>query len=159
MSTRGLFGYIIEGDYTAEYKSHDSYPGGLGEDFLKDCLNGTIHVIEHESISFIKDSLFCEWAYFYNLDNKEFEIYKGVQKKPQNGNPFGQNGEDGYYPCKLIFRGTLENTKKLFNDEWFNLPDSDDSSIDESTDNIFEKKCQIYMRDNKLEAIINDTKS
>ena len=59
------------------------------------------HILD--SSDFIKDSLFCEYAYIINLDSMEFEVYKGFQKEPQPGNKFGELPDNlGYYPCKLI---------------------------------------------------------
>jgi hypothetical protein len=107
MSTSGLKGYINKGEYLAEYVSH-AYPSGLGWDFYKDCKDGFIDLIEENKIEFIKDSLFCEWAYFYDTETKIFEIWKGFQKYPDDNNPFGYKcDEDGYYPCKRIFRGDI----------------------------------------------------
>ena len=50
---------------------------------------------------FIKDSLFCEYAYIINLDTNVLEFYKGFQHVPQDGNRYGIEKTDGYYPCKL----------------------------------------------------------
>lgn len=61
--------------------------------------------IEHYTFSndFIKDSLFCEYAYIINLDTMKLEFYDGYQKIPQKGNFFGSKpNEDGYYPCRLV---------------------------------------------------------
>ena len=33
---------------------------------------------------FMQDSLFCEWAYIYNLDKGILEVYKGFQQEPQD---------------------------------------------------------------------------
>jgi hypothetical protein len=30
---------------------------------------------------FVHDSLFCEWAYIWNFDTEEFEVYQGFNKK------------------------------------------------------------------------------
>lgn len=54
--------------------------------------------------NFIRDSLFCEYAYIINLDDEVLEFYEGFQKTPQLGNRYGttlEDGYDGYYPCKL----------------------------------------------------------
>ena len=51
---------------------------------------------------FIKDSLFCEYAYIINLDNNMLEFYQGFQSKPQEGNRYGMEESRGYYPCKLV---------------------------------------------------------
>lgn len=60
-----------------------------------------------DGISFIKDSLFCEYAYIINLDDEVLEFYEGFQKEAQKGNRYGETEEDGYYPCKLVFTISL----------------------------------------------------
>jgi hypothetical protein len=64
--------------------------------------NGELQDIQ-DAANFIKDSLFCEYAYIIDLDNLTIELYKGFQHEPQEGNPFGtepcRNGD--YYPCRL----------------------------------------------------------
>lgn len=58
---------------------------------------------------FIKDSLFCEYAYIINLDTRELEFYKGFQHEPQSGNRYGETANDnGYYPCRLTATIPLE---------------------------------------------------
>ena len=111
MSTRGLWGFIQGENYTANYKHSDAYPSGLGAEFWSACKTGELggYGIEEESIDFIRDSLFCEWAYFYDRDTGVFEIWKGFQKVPDPQNPFGQEkDDDGYYPCRRIFQGPVE---------------------------------------------------
>lgn len=61
-----------------------------------------------DCISFIKDSLFCEYAYIINLDDEVLEFYEGFQKEAQKGNRYGETEEDGYYPCKLVFAISLD---------------------------------------------------
>lgn len=51
---------------------------------------------------FIKDSLFCEYAYIINLDEECLEFYIGFQKTPCEDNRYGTESEDNYYPCKLV---------------------------------------------------------
>ena len=54
---------------------------------------------------FIRDSLFCEYAYIINLDDRVLELYTGFQRKLQEGNRYGTApNEGGYYPCKLLDR-------------------------------------------------------
>ena len=62
MSTRGLYGYIENDEYSANYNHSDSYPSGLGTEFLTACKNKDFSGfgIEEDDINFIKDSLFCE---------------------------------------------------------------------------------------------------
>jgi len=53
--------------------------------------------------NFIKESLFCEYAYVINLDTMKLEFYDGYQKESQPSNRFGEiPNEDGYYPCRLV---------------------------------------------------------
>lgn len=58
--------------------------------------------------NFIKDSLFCEYAYIINLDDEVLEFYEGFQKKPQKGNRYGITDDRGYYPCKLSLTFPLD---------------------------------------------------
>ena len=52
---------------------------------------------------FIKDSLFCEYAYIYDVDSRALEFYDGFQKVPQKSNLYGcELNEDGYYPCRMV---------------------------------------------------------
>lgn len=65
-----------------------------------------------DSKEFIKDSLFCEWAYIVNLDTLKLEIYQGFQTKPtKNGRYKARksskwtpkyDGDEFYYPCEMI---------------------------------------------------------
>lgn len=129
MSTRGLKGYINNGEYQAHYIHSDAYPSGLGIDFYKDCKSKYIGLdcnpnpegvdFEENEISFIKNSLFCEWAYFYDPQTKIFEIWKGFQKFPDNKNPFGfECDESGFYPCRRIFKGDINTIdENIFSDK------------------------------------------
>lgn len=53
---------------------------------------------DHE---FIKESLFCEYAYIINLDTNMLEYYIGFQSYPTIDNRYGCVQSDGYYPCRL----------------------------------------------------------
>jgi len=49
---------------------------------LEPYLNGKVKLmIDNES--FLKDSLFCEYAYIVNLDKEVFEVWVGFKKEPQ----------------------------------------------------------------------------
>lgn len=74
-----------------------------------------------DSSEFIKDSLFCEYAYIVNLDTGMLEFWKGWQKVPQEGNRYGVEPrmEEGlrdvtkYYPCRLALEIPLTDTAAL----------------------------------------------
>ena len=69
------------------------------------------HLVEHlqnvqhypDNVEFLKDSLFCEWAYIWNLDEGMLEIYQGFQTSPPEGRySSDEPNERGYYPVGLI---------------------------------------------------------
>lgn len=76
-----------------------------------------------DDISFIKNSLFCEYAYIVNLDEGVLELWNGFQTKPWSENRYGTDTissvQNGYYPCKRIATITLEDitNKKFSTDE------------------------------------------
>lgn len=54
---------------------------------------------------FIKDSLFCEYAYIINLDTNCLEFWIGFQTEPCEDNRYGMETHDNrnkYYPCKMM---------------------------------------------------------
>jgi hypothetical protein len=67
-----------------------------------------------DSTAFVKDSLFCEWGYVYNLDDNVFEVYRGFNTKAKQAGryckgvtkPKGWKGDykgaTFYYPVKLV---------------------------------------------------------
>lgn len=66
-----------------------------------ECINRDGAMFMTDGIDFIQDSLFCEYAYIINIDDKTLEFYEGFQKTPQVDNRYGTNNNRGYYPCKL----------------------------------------------------------
>lgn len=55
-----------------------------------------------DNCGFIKDSLFCEYAYIVNLDTNCLEFYVGFQKEPYTSNRYVTEKIEGYYPCKMV---------------------------------------------------------
>lgn len=53
---------------------------------------------------FINDSLFCEWGYIVNLDDRKLEIYEGFQNDHHSKGRYAseQPNDGGYYPCALV---------------------------------------------------------
>ena len=68
--------------------------------------NGLRYMID--SHEFIKDSLFCEYAYIINLDTNSLEFWVGFQNKPDFDNRYGIESDRGYYPCKMVTYFPLE---------------------------------------------------
>jgi hypothetical protein len=71
--------------------------------------NGLRYMLD--DCGFIKDSLFCEYAYIINLDTKRLEFYVGFQRVPDETNRYGTEDDRGYYPCKMVSTYSL-NTKR-----------------------------------------------
>lgn len=62
-----------------------------------------------DSSGFMKDSLFCEWAYIINLDTNTLEVYVGFQKEPQcNRYEIGIPDHSGYYNVGLLTEISLD---------------------------------------------------
>lgn len=68
--------------------------------------NGLRYMID--SHDFIKDSLFCEYAYIINLDTNKLELWKGFRREPDIHNRYGMEKTDGYYPCKMVASYSLK---------------------------------------------------
>ena len=62
--------------------------------------NGLKYMIDN--CGFIKDSLWCEYAYIINLDTEELEFWVGDQDKPDLYNRYGVERDGNYYPCKMM---------------------------------------------------------
>lgn len=61
---------------------------------------GLKYMIDNKN--FIKESLFCEYAYIINLDENILEFYVGFQDEFDINNRYGTEQTDGYYPCKMV---------------------------------------------------------
>lgn len=93
--------------------------------------HGLKYMIDHHE--FIKDSLFCEYAYIINLDHECLEFWVGFQMKPDEDNRYGMimEIEDGYYPCKMIAEYPLDTINQFSTQV---LVDSMNSKADEDGD-------------------------
>jgi hypothetical protein len=66
--------------------------------------------------NFLKDSLFCEYAYLINLDSNMLEIYEGFQKSQPKGRFSDvEKTETEYYPVSLIMEFSLLNLPENLN--------------------------------------------
>jgi len=88
------------------------------------CIDNNSNVYMTDGIDFIKDSLWCEYAYIINLDDNVLEFYVGNQTEPQEGNRYGTevsyDGFDGtkFYPCKLLMTFPLEEMNDAVQVAW-----------------------------------------
>ena len=76
--------------------------------------NGLKYMIDNSA--FIKDSLFCEYAYIINLDTECLEFWVGFQKKPDENNRYGTESDDNlgkYFPCKMVAYYPLDTDKTV----------------------------------------------
>lgn len=88
-----------------------------GARWLVETYKGNLfHILDGSD--FPKDSLFCEYAYAINFDTNMLEVYKGFQKRPQEGNIFGTApNKSGYYPCAKVIEFPLMDIP----DNWMEL--------------------------------------
>jgi hypothetical protein len=68
-----------------------------------------------DAANFMKDSLFCEWAYIWNLDDEVFEVYIGWQKKAHRKGRYivDKPDESGYYGVALVEAIPFKEAKKI----------------------------------------------
>lgn len=123
MGTRGVIGFYKNGKEKVGYNHYDSYPTGLGADLVR-YLDGKtiselnmicdgIEITEYESgetftengfnekfenyVTFLANSLFCEYAYIINLDDNTVEFYIGFNKKPGGKGRYAEWKSDTSY--------------------------------------------------------------
>lgn len=84
----------------------DAAVGGDWYTWLRDAQG---NLAEYLLIGFMIDnkafgyaSLFCEWGYLVNLDNKTVEVYRGFQQEPHSEGRWADGEEDRYYGIRLI---------------------------------------------------------
>lgn len=88
-------------------------------EFIHDTKDKEIWV--RDSSDFANDSLFCEWAYVIDLDNKVLEIYRGFNETPleKTERYYTGKSQGGYYPIKFVEKfpfqklPTLRELKKI----------------------------------------------
>jgi hypothetical protein len=87
---------------------------------------------------FMRNSLFCEWAYLVNLDDGTLDVYRGFNRKPPTDGIFAGEGSpdahvkerigEEYYPCNRIARFPLGDLPGALADA---LPRDEDEDEDE----------------------------
>jgi hypothetical protein len=113
--------------------------------FSRDCsseilsliLDGAVKEVKLDP-NFVKDSLFCEWAYVIDLDKNTFEVYEGFNEEPLTPEDrFYFDGyksdRNGYYPVKLKKSYSL-NALPASNDNFladFSMSDEDEEETNE----------------------------
>lgn len=74
---------------------------GEFEEYKKNAVAGRTTFMADRK-EFITNSLFCEYAYIFNIDTQKLEFWVGFQHRVQPGNRYGEEpDEDGCYPCRL----------------------------------------------------------
>jgi hypothetical protein len=127
LSTRGVCGFIYKGKAKLSYIEHDAVPEFVGKEFV-DFFNGysfeeLVEIYnDFENYNewlddypikinngFIKNSIFCEYAYVLNLDTKEFIVFEGFNKDInvqyelfKIEDPISEHSE--YYSCKPLYK-------------------------------------------------------
>lgn len=107
---RGIVRMVKSLDLGALYDllEADDYEGTYeGQDFsLEQCeetvASGKKYLYRRMGGWFIQDSLMCEYGYELDLDEEKLLFYAGFQHKPQEGNRYGTEESEGYYPCRLM---------------------------------------------------------
>jgi hypothetical protein len=107
MGTRGTWGFVLDDREKLTYNHFDSYPDGLGADLL----------------NWLRDSLFCEWAYVIDLDNQRFEVYRGFQTAPHEDGRFATRFDPA--EATSVVGETYYPVRKLVDFSLANLPDTD----------------------------------
>lgn len=140
MGTRGLKGFVVNGEVKACYNHDDSYPSGLGtevcewlaeeigfgrEDEIRKMAADLRTVDEWDNevtyssaglgeildsgiipdgADFAADSLFCEWAYLVNFDERVVEVYQGFARSPHSDGRFASEtaNDSDFYPIRLV---------------------------------------------------------
>lgn len=92
-----------------------------GAPFLEHIYNGTLEHYINDS-GFLKDSLFCEYAYLINLDTMKLDCYEGYQKATGK---FNKDGSQKYKMCKKVASYSLKNVPENWADCYKKDDDND----------------------------------
>lgn len=124
MGTRGAIGFYKEGNEKVCYNHFDSYPTGLGDDLISYLKGKTINELNsicdeiklsddyvkgggfsiengfsksfEDYRTFLANSVFCQYAYIINLDDKVVEFYSGINHNPEAKGRYAHLKCDGW---------------------------------------------------------------
>jgi hypothetical protein len=111
VKSQGLVNMADSATFKGKWPTLDRDHGAL---ILETVFNSTGMVPVRDpkgEIGFVKDSLFCEWAYLIDLDHGTLEVYKGFNQKPLgakqrfahlNEQCESRGSGNTYYPVKCI---------------------------------------------------------
>ena len=77
-----------------------------------------------DSAHFLEDSLFCEWAYIINLDDKTLEIYNGYNKNPLGNGRYASacvDDEKRFYGVTQIWGIPLTEASKMSDERFMEM--------------------------------------
>lgn len=102
---------ILVDDNKKIYESLKNYQGDLSA--YKNKITNMI-----DASPFMKDSLFCEWAYIINLDTSKLEVYRGFSKVKSNNRYQPENADSqGYWGVSLFVKFSLDKIPNKIMDE------------------------------------------
>jgi len=84
-------------------------------------VQGGVRVLRDCS-DFVRDSLFCEWAYVIDMDSREVEVYEGFNKSPvpageRFSDPDSCSGKAEYFPVRLVAKAPFEEVTREWMDK------------------------------------------
>jgi len=111
----GLVGMDVSNEFS---KNHPTLIRDMGAEILQYIQDSTEPVDVKLDLDFVKDSVFCEWAYVIDLDNNILEVFGGCNQTPvpadnrfQPDEPLlpKYEGADLCYPVSLIYKFDINN--------------------------------------------------
>ena len=106
LDLNALYDLLVTEDDLFEEYPEEEIPSEEPHDFsVRLCVDavrgGRKYVYQDMGHWFSQDSMTCEYGYVLDLDESKLLFYIGYQKKPQEGNRYGTEPSNGYYPCRL----------------------------------------------------------
>lgn len=123
-----------------EFKDYDHF-GHIFPEFHRDTGADILPLIQdgnvlsgmlENSLEFAADSLFCEWAYVIDFDERSYEVYQGFNKTPLDPDDrFYWLDKPGveYHPVRLVadfFLGTIRLTTNAEFLKWAGVKEEDE---------------------------------